>query len=129
MFPWLDGISFTAYKPNPSLDSGRLYKVGRTSGYTEGEYGGLEVARIATKSVNGEETLQPTWEHYVLLRADYAFAANGDSGSLVFNDNMEVVGLFFGKNERQDLYYFTHVDVLFEDIKRSTGASAVRIMQ
>ncbi|RAL03301.1 uncharacterized protein BO80DRAFT_442977 [Aspergillus ibericus CBS 121593] len=104
-------------------EAARLYEVGRQTGYTVGHYHSLKTALIQSYVKNGKECIEPTIEHTVL--GD--FSQEGDSGSLIYNDDLEVVGLLFAGNERSQLTYFTHIEDVFHDIKAMTGTVDVRV--
>lgn len=112
----------------------KLFKVGRSTGTTHGEYGNLKTCKIAVTIVNGEEELIPTWEH-VLLRGESEnqvlggdrVVESGDSGSLVFNKSGFVLGIIFGGNSDENLGYFTATRDLIADIKHITGVQEIRI--
>lgn len=101
-----------------------LYKCGRKTGYTSGKYNGLDTCRLSRKIVDGEEIEVVTIEHTI---TGDPFADIGDSGAFVFDDTCSVVGLVFGGVRQSSTTFFTHFIDLFEDIKASTGAKAVRI--
>lgn len=82
--------------------SARVYKVGRTTGYTEGEVVGLG----GTSSI----TYPGGVAHFVdqiVVRATAdnvgPFSAQGDSGSGVLNERHELVGLLFAGSQYQTL--------------------------
>ncbi|KAJ9289366.1 hypothetical protein DTO021C3_3192 [Paecilomyces variotii] len=104
-----------------------LFKAGRTTGYSVGEYNGLHSAVIARKFVNGKWETHTTLEHSVCGRHGDWFSQEGDSGALIFNNHGGVVGMLFGGNMLRSISYFTHIVDLFNDIKKMTGATKVRI--
>lgn len=55
------------------------------------------------------------------------FAQRGDSGSIVIDEDANMVGLLFGGNKDCSVAYFTHVIDLFDDFKRQTGAVDERV--
>lgn len=113
--------------PAPLEARQRLYKCGRSSGYTAGRYGGVKTAMIAKEIVNGEEKKKATWEHAVLGSPGAPFHLPGDSGSLVFDSHASVAGLVFGGAEEAPIGYFTHHADLVENIMLVTGATGVRV--
>ncbi|KAJ9295969.1 hypothetical protein DTO271G3_5544 [Paecilomyces variotii] len=104
-----------------------VFKAGRTTGYTQGTYNSLESAVIADKIVNGETVRTYTLEHAVCGRHGQCFGDQGDSGSFVFTYSGTVIGTIFGGNTDRPISYFTHIVDIFNDIKKITGASNVRI--
>jgi len=74
--------------------SARVYKVGRTTGYTEGEVFMLAAARTVnyrgkTAHFVGQILVRPTLDNVG------PFSNSGDSGSGVLNDRNEIMGLLF----------------------------------
>ncbi|KAJ9265169.1 hypothetical protein DTO212C5_6843 [Paecilomyces variotii] len=104
-----------------------VFKAGRSTGYTQGTYNGLESAVIADKIVNGQTVRTRTLEHAVCGRHGQWFGDRGDSGSFVFTYSGTVIGMIFGGNTDRAISYFTHIFDIFNDIKKITGASNVRI--
>ncbi|PGH30409.1 hypothetical protein GX50_06814 [[Emmonsia] crescens] len=58
-----------------------------------------------------------------------AFSKRGDSGSFIVDGMTNFVGLLFSENEHPGITYYTPVNILFEDIKKMTGARAVRLQK
>ena len=109
---------------------GTLHKVGRSSGYSKGEYSKLKQVRIArVRDSDGTVRTAITTEHSVSCSPTSTFCVSGDSGSFIFDDDGGVVGLLYGGSERNDVAYFTHILDVFEDVKAITGAADVRIGQ
>lgn len=107
-----------------------LHKVGRSSGYSKGEYSKLKQVRIArVRDSDGTVRTAVTLEHSVSSSPISTFCVSGDSGSFIFDDDGGVVGLLYGGSERNDVAYFTHIHDFFEDVKAITGAVDVRIGQ
>ena len=105
-----------------------LYKIGRSSGFTKGEYGPLEQVHIyRSRDPQGNPVSVATLEHSISYPPTSPFCLLGDSGSFIFENSGGVVGLLFGASERKDTAYFTHITDLFDDIKEVTGAIEVRI--
>ncbi|KAL4908844.1 hypothetical protein BDW74DRAFT_165573 [Aspergillus multicolor] len=107
-------------------DNQPLYKTGRATGYTAGEYGNLRTCRIATRIVNGERVSFPTWEH-VIVRPGRVVVKAGDAGSLIFDRTGAVMGMLFGGAGTNEIGYFTAARDLLEDIKRITGVHGIRL--
>src|SRR3984885_11373627 len=56
------------------------------------------------------------------------FSVKGDSGSAVFSQNGEFVGLLHGTYPERNMSYVTAVQDLVEDIKRIAGAVEVTML-
>lgn len=52
----------------------------------------------------------------------------GDAGVFVFVAGLQVVGMVVTSMELEPITFITHADDLFADIKATTGASAIRVM-
>jgi hypothetical protein len=52
---------------------------------------------------------------------------SGDSGAWIFDSFGYVMGMILGHNGRTGITYFTPMHCIFEDIKKLTGATAVRL--
>ncbi|OJJ46494.1 hypothetical protein ASPZODRAFT_142308 [Penicilliopsis zonata CBS 506.65] len=96
-----------------------LYKMGRSTEWTEGLYNSLQTAVIEKKTV-------ATREAVVCGTKGRQFADTGDSGSFVFTKDLEFVGMIFATHARGD-GYITLASSLFEDIKAKTGAMDIRL--
>ena len=96
-------------------------------GFTRGDYNCLIQAKI-TKELNqkGEIVTKVTHEH-MISSSHGVFGEPGDSGAFVFDKYGGVIGMVLGGFERKDTIYFAHIDNIFDDIKRVTGAEDVRI--
>ncbi|EEP76151.1 predicted protein [Uncinocarpus reesii 1704] len=105
-----------------------LYKIGQSTGFTAGWYNSIKSIHVATRiNQHGKEEMKVTKEHAILGRSGQRFAAPGDSGSFVFTEKGEVVGMIFAGRKDRNISYFTHISHLFEDIKAITGCIGVRI--
>lgn len=111
---------------NPGLT---VYKSGRVTEHTEGNYNGLMTAHITHDLMNGVKVPKCTWAHTVTNHFRRPFWAPGDTGAAVLDVIGTMVGLLFSGNERSRASYFTHVDGLFDDIKQVTGVIEVRVME
>ncbi|KAL2820228.1 hypothetical protein BDW59DRAFT_150909 [Aspergillus cavernicola] len=106
-----------------------LFKVGTTTGITEGVYGALKECAVAIKVADGQEVSVTTWEHTILARhVTEPVTREGDTGCLIFNKGGDVVGLLFAGSNSNDRGFFTHSVDLVADIKAATGASEVRLL-
>jgi hypothetical protein len=84
------------------VGSTRVYKVGRTTGYTEGQVVGLAGTGLLTYPAGriyfvDQLVVEGTADNGGL------FSDRGDSGSGVLNDQHELVGLLFAGSDRQTL--------------------------
>lgn len=108
-----------------------LYKCGRSSGVTRARFSKLQSAQVCKKlnRQTGQLEDTATWEYVVAAPEGTIFAEPGDSGSFVFNVNGGVVALFWGSPGRHSSGrgYVTPIDDIFEDIKRVTHCTNVRI--
>lgn len=78
--------------------------------------------------VNGEKTRRITYEHTVTGCQKQPFSMPGDAGAFVFFAGLQVVGMVVTSMELEPITFITHVDDIFTDIKATTGASAIRVM-
>ena len=107
-----------------------LFKAGRSTAYSSGYYSELKTALITeTRDEYGNTVPKKTLEHAITGYHGQRFASEGDSGALVFNQHEMVVGMVFGGSKRQSVSFMTHITDVFEDIKRVTGASDVRMQK
>ncbi|KAI9370390.1 hypothetical protein BJX61DRAFT_515745 [Aspergillus egyptiacus] len=112
---------------SPNTD---LFKVGYTSGFRHGQYGGLAECRVATcvSDVGRVEKITVTFEHTILARRPTDLIAQpGDSGALVFNLIGGVVGLLFGVAGDGERGLFTHSRDLLESMREVTGVKEIRL--
>jgi S1-C subfamily serine protease len=88
--------------PNKVLGESRVYKVGRTTGYTEG----VVIALAATATI-GYAGGSAYFAGQLVVRATTdnvgPFSNPGDSGSAVLNARHELVGLLFAGSQQQTL--------------------------
>lgn len=126
--PFEGDKTYQHHHEGPIRQGLRLFKCGRTTGYTKGVYNGLKTVHLTHAVINGELVPQPTLEHTVTNQGD-PFALRGDSGALVIDSQARVVGLHWGGLDSGSVAYFTHIEDVLEDIKRVTGAEDIRMMQ
>ena len=110
---------------------GNLFKSGRSTQFTEGKYSELrQVVIVKGLDPHGREAPFPTFQHSIAsFKNMTAFAYPGDYGSFVYTRIGEVVGLLVRGWERMNFTVFQPIFDVFEDIKRVTGATDVRIME
>jgi hypothetical protein len=109
--------------------STRVYKVGRTTGYTEGNVTGL--AGVST--ISYDDTSSDKDAHFVdqiVIEATQdnvgPFSASGDSGSGVENDRHEIAGLLFAGNNSHTLVN-PIADVIFE-LRTTSSIPSLRVI-
>ena len=107
------------------IDSDRVYKVGRTTGYTEGVV--TNVAAITPVSYNGgvamfvgQIVVQPTPDNVG------QFSDRGDSGSGVLNDRHELVGLLFAGSPERTL--LNPIDDVVSELRTAANIPSLRVV-
>ncbi|OJJ30326.1 hypothetical protein ASPWEDRAFT_32515 [Aspergillus wentii DTO 134E9] len=93
---------------------------------------GLDVDLNRPGEVGGNKLVpEVTFEHAVTSATKGTFAELGDSGSFVFTEGGRVVGLFMGGGgvERKDVFYFSYIEDVFDDIRAVTGAQEIVLFQ
>ena len=107
------------------LGSDRVYKVGRTTGYTEGIV--TNVATIVpvpypggTAVFSNQIAVQPTGDNVGL------FSDGGDSGSGVLNDRHELVGLLFAGSPRRTL--LNPIGEVISELSNVTGIPTLEVV-
>ena len=107
----------------------RLYKIGRTTGLSEGKYYGLfSVLLLAQpKDPAGNTIYEETYEHAIVGDSGKLFSESGDSGAFIFNVSCSLFGMLFAGNSGTQATYFMPYQSLFEAIKRITGVKDVRV--
>lgn len=105
-----------------------MHKIGRVSGLTHGWYSALQSCVLENETKDGHTVARKTWEH-VVAKPSGVFLKLGDSGSLLFNDSGDVLGILFGASERGDIAYFTATRDLLQFIRSITGVLEIRMKQ
>ena len=91
-------------------------------------------AHIYHELVDGVDIPRCTWAHTITGRPmdgdpfPVPFWVPGESGAMITDPSGSVLGFLTGGNERAPVSYFSHVDDVFGDIKKVTGAAEVRVM-
>ncbi|OAX85228.1 hypothetical protein ACJ72_00388 [Emergomyces africanus] len=113
---------------NISLGSS-LYKIGRRTNFTTGSYQALRTLHLKSHrpSDQSQSIMVVTEEAAIASKRGLRFSAEGDSGSFIFDQQTNFVGLLFAGNMEMGVAYFTPATILFEDIKTMTGALDVRL--
>ncbi|KAK2804659.1 hypothetical protein FQN50_006498 [Emmonsiellopsis sp. PD_5] len=110
-----------APKPNE-----HLYKLGRTTEFTEGNYSLLK-SILLPSDYQRNQIQKETYEHAIVGKNHKSFSRPGDCGAVIFDLYCNFVGLLFAGNCGSNATYFTPAETLFEDIRKITGALDVRI--
>ena len=107
------------------IGSSRVYKVGRTTGYTEGTV--TNVAATVTLDYDGgsayfvdQIVVNPTLDNVG------PFSLPGDSGSGVLNHRHELVGLLFAGSDEQALV--NPINLVMEGLKNELGATNLNVI-
>lgn len=115
-----------AVDANGSLQrSSRVHKVGRTTGYTEGNVVGISgVANVpypgGTARFVDQLVIAPTEDNV----GD--FSDGGDSGSAILNDRHELVGLLFAGNGTHT--FANPIDDVITEIRAATGINSLQVI-
>ena len=92
-----------------------MHKVGRSTGMTSGVINGVK------STVNLLSTHEQTSEWTVQGDGDEPFAAYGDSGSILWNDGGDAVGLLWGSNPSEKVNFVTPMESIIDAIEYRTG--------
>lgn len=109
--------------------STRVYKVGRTTGYTEGNVTGLAgVSTIAYDDTSNDKDAHFVDQIVIEATEDNVgpFSDSGDSGSGVENDRHELVGLLFAGNDFHTLV--NPVADVIAELRAATGIPSLRVV-
>ncbi|MCJ1477646.1 hypothetical protein MMC13_006319 [Lambiella insularis] len=111
-----------------------VFKRGRSTGVTWGEYVGLQTSDIKSWKLQPDGTQKEIVgeDRRVLGKPssiDNLFGEGGDSGSFIVNNRGQFIGIYWGGNTLTGASYFTGADALFEDIMHITGATSVDITE
>lgn len=100
-----------------------VVKRGRTSGVTSAKINRMR------REIEWTEHKKVTFETEIISLTE-DFAAPGDSGSVVTNENGELVGLLFSMADepaRHDIGFMTPITAIQDDVKRLTGGGFVSL--
>ncbi|KAF3104355.1 hypothetical protein TWF102_002997 [Orbilia oligospora] len=98
------------------MENESVFKIGRKTGPTFGIINGVR------DGVNLKENLGETEEWCVVGTNGTDFSATGDSGSLVFNQKFQVIGIVTaGCDSMGGLTYMTPIKLVLHDILKTTG--------
>jgi hypothetical protein len=108
------------------MGSSRVYKVGRTTGYTEGTVS--YVAGTARIEYTPGDYAYFVDQLVVAATPDNvgSFSAAGDSGSGVLNDRHELIGLLFGGSPAQTLV--NPIDAVLRELRSASGIASLQVI-
>jgi hypothetical protein len=109
--------------------STRVYKVGRTTGYTEGNVTGLAgVSTISYDDSSSDKDAHFVDQIVVEATRDNVgpFSDSGDSGSGVENDRHELAGLLFAGNKFHTLV--NPIADVMSELRTATGIPSLRVI-
>jgi hypothetical protein len=111
-----------------------VFKRGRSSGVTWGNYAGLQTSDIKSWKLQPDGTQKEIVgeDRRVLGKPSSTinlFGEGGDSGSFIFDSIGQFIGMYWGCNTVTGASYFTAADALFKDIMHITGATSVNITE
>lgn len=110
--------------PSPLYASLDVFKIGRTTGLTVGAIERLSTYVKIRRQSNSKQKapMRTTLEMYA-VRGLYGTAFNkaGDSGAWILDPEGDLVGLLWGGCEKSGQGYFTPIQLVIDDIEKSTG--------
>lgn len=118
----------------------RVFKIGRSSNETCGYVNAVKTTNLSGWGYKNGELVYSCGEAWLVTdrsaeydggkaRGSSFFSDKGDSGSAVFSQDGEFVGLLYGgTHPERDLSYVTAAQDLVEDIKHITGAVEVTML-
>ncbi len=96
---WLEGLGALAGVREEPLETGeRVFKLGRTTGLTEGRISAVEVDDVVVGYDMGDLHFDDQLE--IAPVGSQPFSLGGDSGSLIVDGRRRAVGLLFAGNDR-----------------------------
>jgi hypothetical protein len=107
-------------RTSPITGRENVYKIGRTTGLTKGVITAIEVDNVSVSYDQRSAVFDSQIE--IQGVADDTFAAGGDSGSLVVDENNLALGLLFGGTLQEGvknpgLVYVNHLDTVLNQLK------------
>ena len=96
-YNWLESLGeINGIRSDPLFEGETVYKVGRTTGVTEGTVGATELDGLRVGFDQGEIS----FDNQIQIKAvgDKPFSQGGDSGSLIVDANLQAVALLFAGN-------------------------------
>ena len=108
------------------VQSSRVYKVGRTTGFTEGEVVGINaVAPVqytpGVANFVNQLVIAPTADNVG------PFSDRGDSGSGILNDDHELVGLLYAGNNQHT--FANPIGLVMAELRATMGINSLRLAQ
>ncbi|EFE31002.1 uncharacterized protein ARB_02196 [Trichophyton benhamiae CBS 112371] len=118
-------------QPFPGIpeENTQVYKLGRSTRRTKGNFSGLTSALLDTPDNRGGAPEVKSLEYAVTGPSGWLFSGPGDSGALVFDKYANCIGMVISWNTISKVSYVTLLPDLFDDIRQVTGAVDVRIAE
>lgn len=102
-FDWLEGLGpIAGIRQGPLDEDEPVFKVGRTTGLTEGVISALEVDDLEVEYDDGDLRFDDQLE--IAPAGNEPFSLGGDSGSLIVDGDRKAVGLLFAGNDEDATY-------------------------
>jgi hypothetical protein len=102
-FDWLEGLGpISGIRQGPLDEDEPVFKVGRTTGLTEGVISALEVDDLEVEYDDGDLRFDDQLE--IAPAGNEPFSLGGDSGSLIVDGDRKAVGLLFAGNDEDASY-------------------------
>ena len=102
-YDWLEGLGAIAGVRDEPLDAGeRVFKLGRTTGLTEGRVSAIEVDALQVGFDAGDLLFDSQIE--IAPAGGAPFSLGGDSGSLIVDGRRRALGLLFAGNDADATY-------------------------
>jgi hypothetical protein len=102
-FDWLEGLGpIAGIRQGPLDEDEPVFKVGRTTGLTEGVISALEVDDLEVEYDDGDLRFDDQLE--VAPAGNEPFSLGGDSGSLIVDGDRKAVALLFAGNDADATY-------------------------
>jgi hypothetical protein len=118
------------YQFNPDTGAiegvGKVYKIGRTTGYTEGVVNAVGVAPPPISYGNNKAFFQGQVIVQATSDNGNPFSKRGDSGSGILNEQHELVGLLFAGSELQTLV--NPIDLVLEELREASGIPSLDVI-
>lgn len=114
-YNWLEGLGKIAGVRSEPLDEGdRLFKLGRTTGLTEGRVSAIELDNLIVGYDVGDLYFNDQIE--IEPVGSKPFSLGGDSGSLIVDGRRRAVGLLFAGND-VDATYANPIETVLDRLK------------
>ena len=114
----------------------RVFKIGRRSNQTVGFVNPVRTTELMTYENSNGTIIYKAGDSWAVMKKDQEgemkgsdfFSNKGDSGSAVFSQDGQFVGLLHAGTVERDISYVTAAQDLVEDIKQITGAIEVTMI-